>query len=90
VIDTPGIRDFGLAGLLRTDLIEYYPDVQDAAKLCRFRDCSHTHEPGCAVQAAVHEDELSETRYQSYLQICETLPASHAEEQEQAQARTWH
>lgn len=89
VIDTPGIRDFGLAGLLRTDLIQYYPDVQAAARRCRFRDCSHTHEPGCAVQDAVHKGTLAETRYQSYMQIYETLPASHAQEQEQAQTRTW-
>jgi ribosome biogenesis GTPase len=89
VIDTPGIRDFGLAGLLRTDLVEYYPDIQDAAGRCRFNDCSHTHEPGCAVQAAVQEGGLSETRYQSYMQIYETLSASHAQEQEQAQTRAW-
>jgi ribosome biogenesis GTPase len=89
VIDTPGIRDFGLAGLLRTDLIDYYADIRDTAGRCRFSDCTHTHEPGCAVQAAVRSGALAETRYQSYLQIYETLPASHAQEQEQAQARAW-
>jgi ribosome biogenesis GTPase len=89
VIDTPGIRDFGLAGLLRTDLIAFYPEIQAAAQRCRFSDCSHSHEPGCAVQAAVRSGSLSETRYQSYLQIYETLPASRAQKQEQAQTRAW-
>ena len=89
VIDTPGIRDFGLASLLRTDLIDYYPEIQDAARQCRFSDCSHTHEPGCGVQTAVQKGRIAETRYQSYLQIYETLPASHAQEQELAQTRAW-
>jgi ribosome biogenesis GTPase len=89
VIDTPGIRDFGLAGLLRTDLIGYYPSIQAAASSCRFSDCSHTHEPGCAVQAALQSGSLSAARYQSYLQIYETLPANRAQEHEQAQARAW-
>jgi ribosome biogenesis GTPase len=89
VIDTPGIRDFGLAGLLRTDLIDYYPGIQDAARRCRFSDCSHTHEPGCGVQAAVQAGRIAEARYQSYVQIYETLPASHAQEQELAQTRAW-
>jgi ribosome biogenesis GTPase len=89
VIDTPGIRDFGLDGLLRTDLIEYYPNIQQAAARCRFSDCSHIHEPGCAVQAAVREGRLSETRYQSYMQIYDTLAANRAQRQEQAQTRTW-
>jgi ribosome biogenesis GTPase len=90
VIDTPGIRDFGLAGLLRTDLIDYYPDIQTAARRCRFSDCSHTHEPGCGVQAAVQAGRFSETRYQSYTQIYETLPANQAQKQELAQTRAWH
>jgi len=90
VIDTPGIRDFGLDGLLRTDLIDYYPGIRAAAQRCRFSDCSHSHEPGCAVQAAVRSGRLSETRFQSYLQIFETLPASRAQKQEHAQARAWH
>jgi len=89
VIDTPGIRDFGLDGLLRTDLIDYYPEIRSTAGRCRFSDCSHSHEPGCAVQAAVQSGTLSETRFQSYMQIYETLPASRAEKQEQAQARAW-
>jgi ribosome biogenesis GTPase len=89
VIDTPGIRDFGLSGLLRTDLIRYYPDIAAVTGQCHFRNCSHTHEPGCAIPAAVHEGALSEMRYDSYAQIYESLPATHAQEQEQAQTRTW-
>ena len=89
VIDTPGIRDFGLDGLLHTDLIAYYPEIQAAASACRFSDCTHTHEPDCAVQAALQAGRLSETRFQSYVQNYESLPASQAEKQEQAQTRTW-
>ena len=65
------------------------PDIQAAAGRCRFSDCSHTHEPGCGVQAAVQKSRIAETRYQSYLQIYEALPASHAQEQELAQTRAW-
>jgi ribosome biogenesis GTPase len=89
VIDTPGIRDFGLSGLLRTDLIRYYPDIAAVAGRCRFRDCTHTHEPGCAVQAAVHEGVLSQMRFDSYTQNYQVLPATRAQEQEQVQTRTW-
>jgi ribosome biogenesis GTPase len=87
VVDTPGIREFGLAGLRRGELIRFYPEIAAADGRCRFKDCSHTHEPGCAVKEAVERGELSQARYDSYRAIYETLPASRAEEQEQAQNR---
>jgi ribosome biogenesis GTPase len=87
VIDTPGIREFGLAGLRRGELIRFYPEIAALDGRCRFRDCSHTHEPGCAIKDAVQEGRLSKMRYQSYLGIYQALPASRAEEQKQAQNR---
>jgi ribosome biogenesis GTPase len=87
VVDTPGIREFGLSGLRRGDLIRFYPEIADADGRCRFGDCSHTHEPGCAVKEAVERGLLSQTRYNSYIAIYQTLPASLAEEREQAQNR---
>lgn len=87
VVDTPGIREFGLAGLRRGELIRFYPEIVAADGHCRFKDCSHTHEPGCAVKEAVEQGLLSPTRYDSYMAIYQTLPASLAEEREQAQNR---
>jgi ribosome biogenesis GTPase len=88
VVDTPGIREFGLSGLRRNDLVRFYPEIAAAESGCRFADCSHTHEPGCAVKAAVQQGQLSRVRYHSYTQIYPTLPESHSRQKEQAQART--
>ena len=69
VIDTPGIRRFSLddsgAEALSDGFVEFAPH---AAK-CRYRDCTHTHEPGCAVKAAVDEGGVSRSRYASYLKL---------------------
>jgi len=73
VIDTPGIREFGLSGLVRGELIQFYPEIA-AVEGCRFSNCSHTHEPGCAVKAAVRQGIVSATRYHSYKKILQDLP----------------
>ncbi len=73
VVDTPGIREFGLSGLAKPDLVQFYPDLTVAATGCRFADCTHRHEPDCAVKAAVAQGTLSVTRYDTYLKIYETL-----------------
>jgi len=75
VIDTPGIREFGLSGLRQTELVDFYPDIAAHAKRCRFGDCSHSHEPGCAVKQAVDEGRVSEARLHSYKKIYRTLLA---------------
>lgn len=75
VVDTPGIREFGLSGLYQSDLAVYMPDLADHAAGCRFNNCLHRDEPDCAVRAAATTGDLSESRYQSYTQILETLPA---------------
>jgi ribosome biogenesis GTPase len=74
VIDTPGIREFGLAGLRQRDLIDYYPELVAMAVRCRFSDCSHQHEPGCAVRAALWKGEVDPMRLDNYLKIADTLP----------------
>ncbi len=74
VVDTPGIRELGLE-IDAADLPWYFPEIAALAPQCRFRDCSHTHEPGCAVIAAVEAGTLSERRYISYLRILESIDA---------------
>ncbi len=75
VIDTPGIREFGLAGLRRGDLAAYYPELAPLAGKCRFADCTHQAEPGCAVQAALRQGRIAPVRFDSYQKIYATLPA---------------
>ena len=75
VADTPGIREFGLSGLQRAELARFYPEMTALQGSCRFSDCSHLHEPGCAVQAAVQQGSVSATRYHSYQKIYECLPS---------------
>jgi ribosome biogenesis GTPase len=73
VVDTPGIREFGLSGLSKPDLIRFYPDLAAVAAGCRFADCSHRHEPDCAVKAAVARGTVPATRYGNYQKIYETF-----------------
>ncbi|MEO0481277.1 MAG: ribosome small subunit-dependent GTPase A [Planctomycetota bacterium] len=73
VLDTPGIRNFGLFGVGSRELGFWYRDIAEVAKECPFRNCSHTHEPDCAVVQAVENLELAPTRYASYLKIREDL-----------------
>jgi ribosome biogenesis GTPase len=74
VVDTPGIRKFGLSGLRRGELAGFYPEIAAVKKGCRFGDCSHIHEPGCAVKVAVQQGRVSAMRYHSYKKIYHTLP----------------
>jgi len=73
VVDTPGIREFAVAGLLPAELLRFYPEIAEVAAQCRFDNCTHTHEPGCAVKAALRQGRLSITRYHNYCRILETL-----------------
>jgi ribosome biogenesis GTPase len=75
VVDAPGIREFGLSGLRQAELARFYPEIAVLAGDCRFADCTHIHEPGCAVQAAVEQADLPATRYHNYHNIYQTLPA---------------
>lgn len=89
VIDTPGIREFGLSGLYRTDLIHHYPELAEIEGQCRFADCSHTHEPGCAVKRALQQGTIAPSRLKSYQQLYASLPENHAEQAKTAQERAW-
>lgn len=73
VVDTPGIREFGLSGLLPAELAAYFPEIVALAGGCRFNDCTHLTEPACAVQAAVEQGQIAATRYHSYQQIYASL-----------------
>ena len=74
VVDTPGIREFGLSGLRKADLADWFPDMADFAAACRFNNCTHLIEPGCAVLDGVAEGAIAESRYHSYEMIYDTLP----------------
>jgi len=68
LIDTPGVREFGLA-VDDVDSLAELLDITDYAKSCRFRDCGHTDEPGCAVLEAVNDGVLDQKVYDSYLKL---------------------
>ena len=67
IVDTPGLRGFGLVDLKKEEIALYFPEMLEAAQNCRFAPCTHTHEPGCAVKEAVEEGAISYDRYSSYL-----------------------
>ena len=71
VIDTPGLRGFGLVNLEKEEIARYFPEMLRAAEGCRFTPCTYTHEPGCAVKEAVENGEISAERYSSYLGMIE-------------------
>lgn len=67
IVDTPGLRGFGLVDLKKKEIALYFPEMLKASEDCRFTPCTHTHEPGCAVKEAVENGEISYERYSSYL-----------------------
>ncbi|RUT78807.1 ribosome small subunit-dependent GTPase A [Ancylomarina longa] len=67
IIDTPGIRGFGTIDMEKEEMSHFFPEIFKISKNCQFHNCSHIHEPGCAVKAAVEEGEISLSRYESYL-----------------------
>ncbi len=68
-IDTPGIKGFGLFEFKKEELHHYFPEIFAKSKECKYYNCTHTHEPGCAVKQAIDEDLLSKERYYNYLSI---------------------
>jgi len=71
VIDTPGIKEFGLTGFEDKDLAHYFPEMLSRLSACKYYNCKHVSEPGCAVKAAVEAGEISMSRFNSYLSMLE-------------------
>lgn len=69
IIDTPGVRGFGTIDFDKYEVAHYFPDLFAESKHCRFGNCTHTHEPGCAVLEAIEEGRIAQSRYASYLSI---------------------
>jgi ribosome biogenesis GTPase len=73
IIDTPGVRKVGVSGVSPEELAFYFPEFESLALECHFRNCTHVHEPDCAVRQALEAGALSRLRYESYLRIRESL-----------------
>lgn len=73
IIDTPGMREFGLVDISKQELSHYFPEMRDRLNDCQFNNCLHINEPGCAIKEAVAEGEISEDRYVSYYNILESI-----------------
>jgi ribosome biogenesis GTPase / thiamine phosphate phosphatase len=73
IIDTPGLREFGLANIKKEELAHYYPEMKLRMNDCQYNDCMHINEPKCAVKHAVETGAISSDRYYSYLNILESI-----------------
>ena len=69
IIDTPGIKEFGMVNFSKEEISHFFPEMRAVLHGCRFANCTHEHEPNCAVKHAVEDGTISETRYQNYLNI---------------------
>ena len=76
IIDTPGVRGFGTVDFARNEVAHYFPEIFRISADCRFGNCTHTHEPGCAVLDAVERQEIAASRYASYLSILDDADES--------------
>ncbi|CDR34521.1 ribosome small subunit-dependent GTPase A [Criblamydia sequanensis] len=77
VIDTPGIKSFGLWSLKSHEIQAYFNEIQELAHLCKFPDCTHTHEANCAVIQALEEGKVSPIRYDSYVSLIQSCDEKH-------------
>jgi ribosome biogenesis GTPase len=73
IIDTPGLREFALMDIEKNELSHYFPEMKALVNECRFNNCMHIDEPGCAVKQAIEEGKISADRYISYLNILGTI-----------------
>jgi ribosome biogenesis GTPase / thiamine phosphate phosphatase len=74
IIDTPGIREFGLIDFENNEVPRCFPEMERLLPLCKYKNCTHTHEPGCAVKEGVETGKVSRMRYNSYLSILNDKP----------------
>ena len=73
IIDTPGIREFGLVDISRQELSHYFPEMRERLQNCQFNNCLHINEPGCAIKKALNEGEIYADRYISYCNIMDSI-----------------
>jgi ribosome biogenesis GTPase len=73
IIDTPGMREFGLVDISKQEVSHYFPEMRERLNDCQFNNCLHFNEPGCAIKGAVANGEISEDRYVSYVNIMESI-----------------
>lgn len=73
IIDTPGVKEFGIVDITRQELSHYFPEMRERLNDCQFNNCLHINEPGCAIKEAVVNGEISEDRYVSYHNILESI-----------------
>ena len=73
IIDTPGMREFGLVDILKQELSHYFPEMRSRLNDCQFNNCQHINEPNCAVKKAVEEEKINVDRYISYCTILDSI-----------------
>lgn len=73
IIDTPGVKEFGIVDISRQELSHYFPEMRSRLNDCQFNNCLHINEPGCAIKQAVAAGDVSEERYLSYYNILESI-----------------
>jgi ribosome biogenesis GTPase len=73
IIDTPGIREFGIVDISKQELSHYFPEMRSRLNGCQFNNCLHLNEPGCAIKRAVEKGEISPDRYVSYCTILDSM-----------------
>ena len=73
IIDTPGMREFGLVDISKQELSHYFPEMRSRINDCQFNNCQHINEPGCAIKKAVEEEKINVDRYISYCTILDSI-----------------
>lgn len=73
IIDTPGVKEFGLIDFEKEELSQYFPEMRAVMNNCKFNNCLHINEPGCAVKQAVNDNRITIDRYASYMTILDTI-----------------
>jgi len=73
IIDTPGMREFGLVNISKQELSHYFPEMRDRLNNCQFNNCLHVNEPDCAIKEAVMNGDIHEDRYVSYVNILDSI-----------------
>jgi ribosome biogenesis GTPase / thiamine phosphate phosphatase len=76
IIDSPGIKELGLTGFDKEDLSHYFPEMRRRLADCKFANCTHLREPGCAIKAALADGDIHPSRYDSYLRMLEEIEAT--------------